>query len=229
MLLTRIQDQESAPPPTTGHSLTSIDHFALYFGGASHEEGVSSQLYRLDYASWTWSKILSEGPCARHEHGAALIKYQKKPHLFIFGGVSDTELLHDCWLFDWSKRLSINPVAIHQWTAWETKGKRPSPRTIHSMVNSDSRIYVFGGGEAQMAAVNDDSMYILDVGKTKMSLFCLEKEGWIQLQLKNAPSPRLGHSMTLLNGTLYLFGGMNEGKLYNDLYSFDIGNPKGGS
>jgi hypothetical protein len=101
MLLTRLQDQETAPTPTTGHSLISIGQHALYFGGASHEEGVSAQLYRLDYSNWTWSKILSDGPCARHEHGAAMIQYKEKNGMFIFGGVSDTELLNDCWLYDW--------------------------------------------------------------------------------------------------------------------------------
>ena len=39
---------------------------------------------------------------------------------------------------------------------------------------------------------------------------------------EQAPSPRLGNSLTLVNDSLYLFGGMDQNKIYDELHLFNL-------
>ena len=102
----------------------------------------------------------------------------------------------------------------------ETRGDKPAPRTLSSMIlktaNNKDRLYVFGGGMAGDIPVPDSNVYCLDLD----SLF------WVKLSAHNDiyPSPRLGHSLTILNDCMYCFGGMDQKNMFNDLYKFDLGN-----
>lgn len=101
-----------------------------------------------------------------------------------------------------------------------TTGAKPSPRTLSSMIlkrsKNKDRLYVFGGGLAGDIPVPDSDVYCLDLD----SLF------WVRISADNeiCPSPRLGHSLTLLNDSMYCFGGMDQKFMYNDMYKFDLGN-----
>jgi hypothetical protein len=102
----------------------------------------------------------------------------------------------------------------------ETTGDKPCPRTLSSMILKKSqnkdRLYVFGGGLAGDIPVPDSNVYCLDLD----SLF------WVKLSVNHEifPSPRLGHSLTALDDFMYCFGGMDQKKMYSDMYKFNLGN-----
>lgn len=99
-----------------------------------------------------------------------------------------------------------------------TTGTKPTPRTLSSMIlkktKNKDRLYVFGGGLAGDIPVSDTNVYCLDLD----SLF------WVKLSADNefCPSPRLGHSLTVLNDSMYCFGGMDQTSMYNDMFKFDL-------
>lgn len=76
-----------------------------------------------------------------------------------------------------------------------------------------ARIYVFGGGLHEKVPVNDQAMYCLD----------LDKLFWVVISApcSKSPSPRLGHSISVIGTKLYIFGGMDTDRAYDDLFVFD--------
>jgi hypothetical protein len=55
--------------------------------------------------------------------------------------------------------FAFDDVETLTWTQPVQSGTAPPPRSYHSMCAYQNRIYVFGGAE------NDNSLYILNVGK----------------------------------------------------------------
>ncbi|KAJ3329176.1 hypothetical protein HDU76_008472 [Blyttiomyces sp. JEL0837] len=231
------------PSPRVGATLTYIPEWnaCVLFGGASHEDGFMNELLRFDLDSLSWSKIEIGGigvvPKPRYEHCAVVVHRnvkQQRPmdgsevevpkrrlQILVFGGSSEDCLLNDVWCFD---------IESLQWTELITKGKAPSPRTLHTcgyvagQVNSNGvvssdRIYVYGGGHVGDIPTSDNAVYCLDV----------DSATWIQLTTSDSsptttPTPRLGHTLLSYDlQTLLVFGGaMEGGKALNDVWIIDI-------
>lgn len=45
---------------------------------------------------------------------------------------------------------------------------------------------------------------------------------WIKIIADNAPPPRSGHCCALLDNDFYVFGGLNQTEVMNDLYQFNL-------
>ncbi|KAI8852412.1 hypothetical protein BC829DRAFT_75298 [Chytridium lagenaria] len=228
------------PSPRVGCTVTAVpgQNGCLLFGGASHEEGFRNDLFWLDLGTMTWTEArISEGPIPkpRYEHMAAVVFRRdganpdlRSPHLLVFGGSSEEGLLNDLWDFD---------LATRKWTQLSTRGKTPSPRTLHSCGVSRNptarvsetgisqspqrrgdRVYIFGGGGEGEFPIQDHAVYCLDVDMLM----------WIQLTQSEAedsficPSPRLGHTLCMSGKRLFMFGGGSKaGSSNNELWVFD--------
>lgn len=118
----------------------------------------------------------------------------------------------------------------------------PSIRGAHSAtILSNNKMIIFGGYEGN-SHLSD--MHLLDLGivflsephilssKSKFdfvrkSWFCLlfwtETMKWTKLVSggMSAPSPRRGHSASLIGHNIYFFGGYNGSSVFNDLFRFD--------
>lgn len=141
----------------------------------------------------SWTRIDSACPKARYEHAAV----ETQGNLYILYGASDIPL-QDVYVY----------TPGETWKQLETRGRVPSPRVV-KCVAWDKRIYLFGGGIDNKPVI-DSFTYCLDV-----------KSGlWVSLT-DRSPTPRLGHSMDVTNGKIYLFGGL-EKTVKNDLWVFDI-------
>lgn len=83
----------------------------------------------------------------------------------------------------------------------ELTTQKPSPRCFHSAAwdTINNLMWIFGGSsisqKGQKVYLNDLWVWSLYTGM------------WEQIEAKNPPTPRIGSSMTYLNGRLYLFGG----------------------
>ncbi|KAL9651198.1 hypothetical protein ABK040_008269 [Willaertia magna] len=108
----------------------------------------------------------------------------------------------------------LNFIADMQWTLMSCYGfELPKARKDFSCVRSDHRIFLFGGITDTGDLQNDT--YTLDVEEFKWSLcYC---------GVESKPSPRFGHSATLLEPSyMIVFGGKGGDNLYfNDLYLFN--------
>lgn len=165
-------------------------------------------------------------PYPRAEHGACVVSDE----MYVFGGFSTEQsfgYMHDLYKF--------SPMQM-QWTIIELFStiEFPLRRAGHSMVCDDatSRIFVFGGrtkvGNQNPQRSPSDSSTYNNVGLSDVWQYDVLRRSWRVLSISgtsNGPSPRQHASMTLINGHLYLFGGIDpsSGRTYNDMWVFYVG------
>lgn len=98
--------------------------------------------------------------------------------------------------------------------AVKTDYYKPEPRTGSRMVNcmQQNALYVFGGTNRAAQTLSDLWKFDLSSGKWQK----LKPEGEI-------PQPRSGHSMTIHNDSIILFGGLFEvTREVNDTFRYDF-------
>jgi host cell factor len=121
---------------------------------------------------------------------------------------------------------NINKIkATQQWYVPEVKGDIPPGCAAYGMVSDNTRILIFGG--------------MIEYGRYSNDLHELQISKWewrkINTKSKSSdsliPCPRLGHSFTLIDKKVYLFGGLeneskdpkeNITKYLNDLYVLEL-------
>ncbi|KAK4871903.1 hypothetical protein RN001_016027 [Aquatica leii] len=149
-------------------------------------------------------------PRPRHGHRAVAIK----DLMVVFGGGNEGIV----------DELHVYNTATNQWFVPVTKGDIPPGCAAYGFVVDGTRLLVFGG--------------MVEYGKYSNELYELQASRWEWKKLKPKPPktgpppcPRLGHSFTLVNNKVYLFGGLandsddpknNIPRYLNDLYALDI-------
>uniref|UniRef100_A0AB39CFN3 Host cell factor n=1 Tax=Colaphellus bowringi TaxID=561076 RepID=A0AB39CFN3_9CUCU len=149
-------------------------------------------------------------PRPRHGHRAVAIK----DLMVVFGGGNEGIV----------DELHVYNTATNQWFVPVTKGDVPPGCAAYGFVVEGTRLLVFGG--------------MVEYGKYSNELYELQASKWEWKKLKPKPPklgpppcPRLGHSFTLVNAKVYLFGGLandsadpknNVPRYLNDLYTLDI-------
>jgi N-acetylneuraminic acid mutarotase len=209
-----------APNRRYAHSAVEIDGKIFYFGGyASHGYGhvgrwmndlhtlnVPPLVLESDFPTTnptsplkvTWDRIyLVPRPEARAAHSCCALGKD----MLLFGGNDGEKLFNDSWMLD-----TVNM----KWKQLITNGTAPSPRSGHSASAIKNRVFIFGGGSYNGSTLND--LYVLDVN----TFF------WYRPTFDGtAPSPRAGHTSTVIGHKVFIFGGGDRGRVYNDLFLFD--------
>ncbi|XP_042462987.1 protein GLUTELIN PRECURSOR ACCUMULATION 3-like isoform X2 [Zingiber officinale] len=136
------------------------------------------------------------GPSARAFHVAIAIDC----NMFIFGGRSGSKRVGDFWMLD---------TDIWQWSELTSFGDLPSPREFAAVSAIGNRKIVMYGGWDGKKWLSD--VYIMDT----MSL------EWMELSITgSAPPPRCGHSATMVEKRLLIFGGRGgSGPIMGDLWA----------
>jgi len=215
-------ETHSPPSPRIGHSIHYLKKRKeiVLFGGASIEEGTSNDIYIYNIKKNTWNKQkvvykesngkLSKIPEPRYEHTGVIVENEKgEEELFVFGGTTGVKLLNDSFIYNFESNI---------WREIKTKGDIPTPRSINSGVYVNNTflknsLVLFGGSQYNTQAVNDSHTYILNMDSME----------WKKISKTPSPSIRLGHTLTYnpLNSEIYLFGGLNNNEVYNDLWKFN--------
>lgn len=127
--------------------------------------------------------------------------------IYIFGGKKDGECFNNVYILD---------TLTWKWSVVIGKGKVPS-LSYHSAAVFQQELFIFGGclfTPHQGGQIYSNSLYI----------FNREHEIWYQpIVMGDRPLPRCGHSATLLNDKLILFGGSRSRVFLNDLHILDLG------
>ncbi|XP_037547873.1 rab9 effector protein with kelch motifs [Nematolebias whitei] len=112
-------------------------------------------------------------------------------------------------------------LASGHWVDKEVRGDRPSPRHSHALAVAGNVAFLFGGAcsiNQQDTPVYFSDFYMLTVSPDDLS--------WEQIpQNGEVPPARAGHTLCVVKGKLYLFGGASSPDATECLprvYSFDV-------
>jgi hypothetical protein len=156
------------------------------------------------WSRWRLPDAANNKPFPRSGAGVNPIA-SKEGHIYIFGGLLDDSTVRgDLWLLELESRKCYPLATISQ---------GPSPRVGHAALMIGNAFIVFGGDEEL-----DDS----DEIDTTLYLLNTSTRQWSRVWTPERRLGRYGHSMCLLGTCLYIFGGQQEGNMYNDTWQFDL-------
>lgn len=159
----------------------------------------------------TWSKVKYQGkiPSARSGCKSAV----DGSLLYIFGGYTAKssnikEFYCDMYCFD-TQTMTWTEISYNT-----ESGQIPSKRTDHSLVFYNDFLYVFGGKGKKSGK---DEIY-KDLYK-----FNLKTKVWTEIKGERAIlQPSFGHSATMYNDSMYVFGGWDGKVCLDDFYQYSF-------
>ncbi|XP_077970270.1 attractin-like protein 1 [Styela clava] len=183
------------PAARFGHTMISWKDSLIVYGGIIRESySITNQVWSFNITTPTWVQI---HPCLENctresdpptlvGHTAHMVelKDMRNVMLVIFG-------YHPTWEF--SNFVFEYDIVNNAWTKLKTSGAIPHGSYGHASVldETDNLIYVHGG----INAAEKGSMLVYDA----------ENEHWSSL--KSTTPQRFLHSIVLINGTLFVYGG----------------------
>ncbi|KAG4169595.1 hypothetical protein ERO13_A12G091000v2 [Gossypium hirsutum] len=192
------------PQPRSGHTAVPIGKSKIVvFGGLLDKKFLSDiTVYDIENKLWFQPECTGNGsdgqvgPNPRAFHVAVAIDC----HMFIFGGRSGNRRLGDFWVLD---------TDIWQWSELTSFGDLPSSRDFSAASAIENRKIVMYGGWDGKKWLSD--VYILDT-------ISLE---WMELSVTGSlPPPRCGHTATMVEKRLLVFGGRGGGgPIMSDLWA----------
>ncbi|XP_022841437.1 tip elongation aberrant protein 1 [Olea europaea var. sylvestris] len=192
------------PQPRSGHTAVNIGKSKIVvFGGLVDKKFLNDvTVYDIENKLWFQPECTGSysggqvGPSPRSFHVAVSIDC----HMFIFGGRSGSKRLGDFWVLD---------TDIWQWSELSSFGDLPSPRDFAAASAIGNRKVVMYGGWDGKKWLSD--VYVLDT-------ISLE---WTELSVSGTiPSPRCGHSVTMVEKRLLMYGGRGGGgPIMGDLWA----------
>lgn len=192
------------PRPRSGHTSVNVGKSLLVvFGGLADRKFLTDLcVYDLENKIWFTPVCTGSGPdgtigpCPRAFHVAVSIDC----HMFIFGGRSGGKRLGDFWMLD---------TEIWQWSELSSYGDLPCSRDFASASAIGNRKIVMYGGSDGKKWLSD--VYILDT-------ISLE---WTELSISGpVPPSRCGHTVTMVEKRLLVYGGRGAGgQIMGDLWA----------
>ncbi|XP_027111361.1 protein GLUTELIN PRECURSOR ACCUMULATION 3 isoform X1 [Coffea arabica] len=192
------------PQPRSGHTAVNIGKSKIVVFGGLVDRKFLSDLFVYDIENKLWFQPECTGtgsdgqvgPRPRAFHIAVAIDC----HMFIFGGRSGGKRLGDFWVLD---------TDIWQWSELTSFGDLPSPRDFAAASAIGNRKIVMYGGWDGKKWLSD--VYVLDT-------ISLE---WMELSVSGVlPPPRCGHTATMVEKRLLVYGGRGGGgPIMGDLWA----------
>ena len=222
-----------------GHAAVRLDHYIVVIGGKGELRSVRKKvtlinnevwMYNLYTEQWRVCDMLqgSKASPASTIDFACIVAIGMEAYMF--GGrdkvssehlIQETISVNDLW------QMTITSKGCLNWGEKNTtKSKSPSSRYLHSGWQYTGNLWIFGG----MAKVEQSSAeYLNDHGdfvhayNNQLLCFSPPNLEWTNpKQYGSVPSPRAGHSTTIINDTVWLYGGTNHRGHYYSLYKLNM-------
>lgn len=210
-----------APLERKGHSMNfyESENKIILFGG-KNSGFYFNDTWFLDLKTFSWERIITKNSPEPRCYFRT-IYYPESGCIFLFGGVNDTKVFNDLWIFDISRR---NWYEIHC-------ENPPKPRHSFLMVYDSRRhrILIHGGTieeERYKSQVYDDcwslQLDIFDRHKVFAKKLIMK---WVLIPFSNSLS-RSSHIGIILGNLFYIFGGYTGLKGSSDLWIYDLSKEK---
>ncbi|XP_019645527.1 PREDICTED: actin-fragmin kinase-like isoform X1 [Branchiostoma belcheri] len=196
------------PQPRTLHHSQAVVGKNIYVFGGIYKGNATNTMYMLNTATLTWTPLRTSGgkPSPRCDHSSCAVGDK----IYVFGGCAgDNVWLNDLHIFD---------TATLTWTSPMIKGEAPPARGCHTFVSHhDKDIYVFGGSnDSNIENMSFNDLYKLSLGRLK----------WKHpLYSGIPPERRYSHTSFILHSHMYVIGGINEQREFNDVHILKLINP----
>ena len=200
-----IAQHGNSPPPLVGSAMCAVGHTLYLYGGANFDANAHAHLYVFDTAtrSWSISSLSGHWPPAKAYHGLSCAGGR----VYLFGGQDTTNVLqNDLHVL---ANLGTNTMA---WSMPTAAGNVPTARKSFSLSHANAKLYLFGGSGAAGEKLNDAYAY----DTSTLSWSALATSG-------DTPTGREGHTASVLDEKLYIFGGADGFGNVNDVRVLDLG------
>lgn len=187
----------STTPPTIPHraeaAMAPVGAELLLFGGTSGTAffGDTWLSAPTDAGDLTWNEATTKTPGPRHGHAMATLA---EAGTLLYGGrLQDSGFIADSVVWDglsWLKHAHFTTAGTDH----------PSARAYHAMATVGCKVVMFGGLDGS-GPLGDTWEWD---GRVSPSTWVRKAQG------QAAPTPRYGHAMATLNGTVILFGGRDK-------------------
>ncbi|KAG0259273.1 Negative regulator of mitotic exit, partial [Linnemannia exigua] len=151
----RLEPASELPPARAGHCAAAHDGKVYIFGGAD-DQFFYNDIWCYDPQTNKWEAVPAFGvlPTSRQGHASSVVD----DTMYIYGGMNhEDQLLGDLSAFKFNDR---------RWLTFPDTIDSAPPRTEHAMCSVGDRIYIMGG-QLELNAEEDGSIYILDTTKIR--------------------------------------------------------------
>ncbi|KAJ5132321.1 hypothetical protein N7448_006479 [Penicillium atrosanguineum] len=205
---------QANPFPRYGAAINAVaskEGDIYMMGGLIEGSTVKGDLWMIESSGGSLScfqvPTVSEGPGPRVGHASLLVGNA----FIVFGG--DTKINENDALDD---TLYLLNTSSRQWSRAIPPGSRPSGRYGHTLNILGSKLYVFGG---QVEGFFFNDLIAFDLNQLQNSSNKTATK--VVLQKVKSPPARTNHTIVTYNDKLFLFGGTNGVKWFNDVWAFD--------
>ena len=202
-----VQQKGNVPKNISHHRPAVFGQHVIVFGGLVDGDD-NPNAYEFDSVKGQWSHLKQTGdvPKPRDDHSLAQIDDNS---FLIFGGFVEGSRTNECFI---GKR-SLGQIEWKQVAKGKTDG--PSIRASQSAVCHNGKCYIFGG-------MSDDNIKLNDLWELDLAT-----ETYTEIKLGDKsfqPLPRSGHTASIHNGKMIIFGGILElTKELNEMLLYDFG------
>lgn len=131
----------------------------------------------------------------RYSHAAVV----HENFMYVFGGCSHSmTTFNDLWKFDLSQRIWLRPFAT---------GNYPSPKAHTSLTCYKDQLILFGGWTYPSNTIYLDfysKWFVFD----ELHMYDIKSSHWNQIVTQFNPPPTAGHSVSIINDDMIIFGGL---------------------
>ncbi|XP_072038138.1 kelch domain-containing protein 10-like [Amphiura filiformis] len=208
------------PRQTASMSMTLAGNVLLFFGGTCFPWGSISnnKIYMLDLREKRWSVLQVTGEKPPKKYGQAIILLQDK--LFVYGGcrqISEFEFLFDSDLHMLNLQTQIwSSLSDSKSQTREMIEARGMYR--HGLAHYNNRIFIIGSSWTELYAHKL---------QTKLHAFNTDTLEWELVNIAPSrdddyPERRVYHSSVQCGNDVYICGGHNNVKIYDDVWKLSL-------
>jgi host cell factor len=195
------------PAVRSGHAAVEVDGKVYVIGGCLLDVQCFNDVHIFDPKTDTWSQpaLSGDAPEPRGGHSATLVGAS----IFVFGGSSPVKTFADAFELD---------LLTRRWKRCAAQTPFPTARTGHAAdFDGEGNILIHGGygGDGRYL----DDLWLLNVFyPSEWVDQATTPVTWtMTVTVGKAPSPRESHSLTVVRGRAYVFGGYTVDGLTQDL------------